>query len=177
MLIVKDIAQFSKPTLDLESLVLALNWDAGNSDIPLYWRTGNFHRSLIEIGINENDGKLISFTLVIADGMSPLTEIPSFLQQVITPINYGIPVFDISRWPQLNAYKDHFIDEPETVTVYIGESQLSILFGEVTSIQYRIVADKVTFGVDKKNTLLIVEVAALSDLEIKNLKQIFHYHS
>ena len=85
---------------------------------PLYWRTGDFKKSLLEISMNQNTGAICKVTVTLVGNYSR-TELEGFRDAIA--VESRLPVCDISEGPN-----DRFKDEPFTFTTLVGEDSVSI---------------------------------------------------
>jgi hypothetical protein len=104
MLRVISSTQVTDCTLQLEDyLPISFRCADAASPIPLYWRTGDFKKSLLEIGLNQNTGAICKVTVTLIGSYSR-TEIDDSTE--VTTVHAGLPICDVSDWP-----KDRFRDE------------------------------------------------------------------
>lgn len=135
-------------------------WNLVNEETK-YWRTGDFKKSLLEVGIASKGGIIRSLTLVEAESINLDSE---------RIINYtvdtqsGIPVFDLSSWENSNR-----IDENGFLQVNFCERCLQIIFSD-NEIRTQVVNERVKFGLDENGELCCIEVINLSDKEKYELK-------
>lgn len=128
----------------------------------IYWRTGNFDTSLLEIGLGEKTGILKSITLTMVNHVNA-----NNVNYEVLDIRYGTPIFDISM------IKDKIFD-------YISEFYVSLTVDDVmVSISKKNIArtmihmERVDIGVGFENELIFIKVNKLSDREYKDLKESF----
>ncbi|WP_250629455.1 hypothetical protein, partial [Bacillus subtilis] len=87
------------------------NWDI-SEDKTVYWRTGDFKKSLIEIGFAQKTGEIRSITLTLCESVYKSKE---WNIENIEPIK-GVPVLSVDR--QRN---ETYIDEKGILNVYITD--------------------------------------------------------
>lgn len=135
-------------------------WNLANEETK-YWRTGDFKKSLLEVGIASKSGVIRSITLVEAEHINLDSE---------RIINYtvdtqsGVPVFDMSSWENSNR-----IDENGLLQVNFCERCLQIIFSE-NEIRTQVINERVKFGLDVNGGLCFIEVINLSEKEKYELK-------
>lgn len=95
----------------------------------IYWRTGDFKKSLIEIGVGKYTGNIRSITLTLCENVYE-TEESNFDMKNVTLIK-GMPNFDVEKFNN-----ETYVDEKGKLNVYIGNDKVLILFSdnEVVSI-------------------------------------------
>jgi hypothetical protein len=120
---------------------------------PLYWRGGNFTRSLIEVGFDEVSGIITDVILTALVQRRPATR----LSQHNVPRRPGVPRADPRQW-DTTTFEDHRIDE---VTPLIGEIQdgaITILLTEQVLPAYELVSGRVRCGVTEDGALCSIRV-------------------
>lgn len=127
----------------------------------IYWRTGNFKNSLIEISIDEEKGTLKDITLVAVNEVCCV----DFPEEECEKKATGVPSFildgDIS-----NGFCDQIMD----FCVYLSSEDISIKFGEELHPVKCVQLGRVKFGFDKEDKLICITVIDLSDYECCELK-------
>lgn len=129
-----------------------------NTPVPLYWRFGDFERSLMEIGIHPNTGALTKIVLTKFNNIFRSDGGEEFLT---IPGTEGVPVFDISSWPD-----DRFKDEMGVLDVYVGDSFFYIKFLESFITCKVLSVNNVSFGLDGSSNLLWI---AFDDLRQEDI--------
>lgn len=89
-------------------------------DRIVYWRTGDFKRSLLEVGIGEDKGEIRSITLVVCDKVYK-KECDFKLEKTLL----GCPVVDLGVHGEKKV-----IDEHGELEVYIDDDRVTILFSK-----------------------------------------------
>ncbi len=171
MLKIIGIASPDKERLDIDHYVFSITWDNKPTNQPIYWRTGDFNKSLIEIGVFENTGELVSLTLVCVEHVHDwgLTH-PN--KDANVPHETGIPVCDIKPWNLDDSYDSTFLDEPSELQVYLAQNAISIQLGESTPISYWISSGRFTFGMGQNGFLHLIQIHALNKQEMVFMKSI-----
>ena len=131
------------------------------SPTPLYWRTGDFKKSLIEVGLNQNTGAI---------GKVTVTLIGSYLRTRVedsggaTNVQHGLPTCEISDWPI-----DRFKDEPFTFATLIGEDSVSIWVAPEAPLKTIYEVGRVCFVTDNEGNLRLLQ---FKDLKRSTLDEI-----
>ena len=128
----------------------------------IYWRTGNFNNSLLEIGIGEKSGDLKNIVLTMVNKAS--TENIEF---EVLEISKGIPIFDISMLNK-NIY-----DHVSEYSVSLTTSSVLVVFSEKRVVKTLIRMERVEMGFGFENELIFIKVNELSLIEYKDLKDSF----
>jgi hypothetical protein len=176
MLKIIGIASPDKERLEIDHWVLSINWDNKPTNQPIYWRSGGFNKSLIEIGIFENTGEIVSVTLVAVEHVH-VWELTHPNRDANVPHETGIPVCDIKPWNLDDSYDSTFLDEPSELQVYLAQNAISIQLGESTPISYWISSGRFTFGVSQNGFLHLIQIHALNNQEMEFMKSIHNKHS
>lgn len=147
-----------KTHIDVEfDMYIPLNIEFGSWDVSLeptiYWRTGDFKKSLIEIGIGSRKGAIRSVTLTQVNSIYDINEKDN-LKEI--PITEGIPVVEVG-----NLSENNFTDELKDFKVCIDDNKINIHLSqsEVVSL---IKNDRVSFGLDKNNLICFIKVNKLT---------------
>lgn len=131
------------------------------SPTPLYWRTGDFKKSLLEIGLNQNTGELYRVTVTLIGNYSR-GEIEAFAEA--RTVQGSVPICDISGWPA-----DRFKDEPFTFTTLIGEDSVSIWLGPTASLKTIYEIGHVRFAADGEANLRVLQFTHLSRSDLDRI--------
>ena len=126
----------------------------------IYWRAGDFKKSLIEIGIGKYTGSIRSITLTLSENVYKMEKL-NFHMKNITLIK-GVPNF------QVEEYKDKiYIDENNILNVYIGIDKVLISFSENDTVSI-VQNENVGFALDKNKMVCGVIVSGMLEHE-KNI--------
>jgi hypothetical protein len=139
------------------------NLQLGESN--LYWRSGDLKTSLIEIGLEPNNGVINSITLSLVSDIDLKESFPDDIGENI-PIQKGLPAFKISDWPK-NGYKN---DIKAFKVCLNNNGQLYIFFCNTYKLSSKIISGRVNFGFDEQEYLCFFGINNLSNIEIKQLK-------
>ncbi|MCG3089814.1 hypothetical protein [Sporosarcina cyprini] len=126
----------------------------------IYWRTGDFKKSLIEIGIGKYTGSIRSITLTLSENVYKMEKLNLDMKN-ITLIK-GVPNF------QVEEYEDKiYIDENNILNVYIGIDKVFISFSENDTVSI-VQNENVGFALDKNKMVCGVIVSGMLEHE-KNI--------
>jgi hypothetical protein len=133
----------------------------------IYWRTGDFKKSLIEIGVGKYTGNIRSITLTLSENVYKLENLNLDMKN-ITLIK-GIPNF------QVEEYADKtYIDENSKLNVYIGIDKVLISFSENDTVSI-IQNDNVGFALDINKMVCGVIVSGMLEHEKNILEEALKY--
>jgi len=137
------------------------------TDAPLYWRTGNFSSSLIEIGLTRETGAIcrVVITSIDPSAVSNNDTVPRCSNRL-----QGVPLCDVSAWPSesqlLNSFGARFKDEPGPVAINVAEDNIGIWLSSTRSLRTMYDVGQVTFGVDEDGLLIYLSFGELKDWEM-----------
>lgn len=133
----------------------------------IYWRTGDFKKSLIEIGVGKYTGNICSITLTLSENVYKIEKLNLDMKN-ITLIK-GIPNF------QVEEYDDKtYIDENSELNVYIGIDKLLISFSENDTVSI-VQNDNVGFALDINKMVCGVIVSGMLEHEKNILEEALKY--
>lgn len=138
---------------------------------PLYWRIGDGKSSLMEIGLNESSGVVLSITLTSIKSENVRNENESYVSRA-SEIE-GLPIFDLSAWKNgkcADEFASNFIDEFNfDLELTLGQDFISVsIIDGMEPTQY-IKNDSVIFGVDIDGRLTNVDIVNMSKEDIKTI--------
>ena len=150
-------------------IYIPINIEFGTWDISkeptIHWRTGDFKKSLIEIGVGKYTGNIRSITLILTENVHKMENLNLDMKN-ITLIK-GIPNF------QVEAYDDKtYIDENSKLNVYIGIDEVLILFSE-NDIVSIVQNENVGIALDKDQMVCGVIVSGMLEHEKNILEEAF----
>ncbi|MBZ0275440.1 MAG: hypothetical protein K8I60_04820 [Anaerolineae bacterium] len=157
MLIMSGIGRFDQEIVTINEHTISTEW-IGRGNTPIYWRTGDLSKSFLEIGLEPQNGRVVSITLLLAQNVSILSPEYCDLRRRDIPQQPGVPMFDIKAWPP----KTYYFDELGPLILRIGNHNVVIEMGTDIEITSCIVADLVSFGIDTLGVLRIIEIQGLS---------------
>ncbi len=134
------------------------------SEETLYWRTGDFKKSLIEIGIASRSGVIRSLTVVHSDKINFNKDKINWPELV----SDGTPMFNVQSWPH-NGRKD----EDGLLELCCNGNTLDIIFSK-EMITHKIVSGRICFGLNVDANLCVVSVTELhkdEELQIRDTLQ------
>ncbi|MEC1179508.1 hypothetical protein P9B03_13500 [Metasolibacillus meyeri] len=134
-------------------------WDISKEQ-TIYWRTGDFKKSLIEIGIGKYTGNIRSITLTLSENVHQIEDLNLDMKN-ITLIN-GIPNFQVEEYDDKTS-----IDENSKLNVYIGIDHVLISFSENDTVSI-VQNDNVGFALDKDRMVCGILVSGMLEHE-KNI--------
>lgn len=129
----------------------------------IYWRTGDFKKSLIEIGIGKYTGNIRSITLTLSENVHKMENLNLDMKN-ITLIK-GIPNFQVEKYVDKT-----YIDEKSKLNVYIGIDKVFILFSENDTVSI-VQNDNVGFALDKDKMVCGVLVSGMLKHEKNMLEE------
>ena len=154
-----------RQTVNIEfDLYIPINIEIGTWNISkeptIYWRTGDFKKSLVEIGVGKYTGKIRSITLTLCEHVYN-TENFNFNIEDINLID-GVPVFQIEE-----SINKTYMDEKGKLNVYIGNDKVLISFSE-NEIMSIVQNDNVGFAIDNNKMVCGIIISSMVEHE-KNL--------
>lgn len=143
---------------------LSVTWGDRDYTSTLYWRTGDFKKSLIEIGIESKTGRIQSFTLTLAKKLNLNRD---DRLDIKVPIINGLPVINRKHWPE----DDRFFDKIGEFQLILNENagRIYIVFNQDQVVKW-IKSDRVLFGLNEKKKLALLGVQGIDDTEVKRFK-------
>lgn len=135
---------------------------------PIYWRTGDFEHSLVEIGVNPSSGAICSVILVCLPGIESTALLKPTLSS--TP---GLPGAALYQWHAKSQSIEALvrIDCNQRVAGSLVDRELTLIFGDIASGELKGVrCDRVTFLIDTAKNLRGLQIADLSHEECENLR-------
>ncbi|KUF26797.1 hypothetical protein [Bacillus sp. G1(2015b)] len=128
----------------------------------IYWRTGDFKKSLIEIGIGKYTGSLRSITLTLSENVHKMENLE--LNKKNINVIKGVPNF------QVEEHNDKtYIDEKGKLDVYIGLDKVLISFSENDTVSV-LQNDTVGFALDKDEVVCGIIISGMLEHEKKTLE-------
>jgi hypothetical protein len=155
---------------------IPLAWRCRYESIPLYWSTGDFDTSLLEIGLDPQTGALCMVTIITAAGCSvERSQETGILAAETAPVN-GLSVFDRAPWlerahlPNMTTweYRDEpwalerlegagrVVDERGPFTITVGPDDVSVWLGEPNAIVAWYNTPTLRCGVDGQGALRLL---------------------
>src|SRR5690625_4309896 len=128
----------------------------------IYWRTGDFRKSLIEVGIGKYTGNIRSITLILSENVHKMESLNLDMNN-ITLIK-GVPVI------QIGEYNDQtYIDENAEMNVYIGMDNVLISFSKNDTVSI-VQNGNVGVALDKNKIVCGIIVSGMLEHEKKTLE-------
>ncbi len=128
----------------------------------IYWRTGDFKKSLIEIGIGKYTGSLRSITLTLSENVHKMESLKFDLKDI--NIIKGVPNFQVEEYNDMT-----YIDEEGQLDVYIGIDNVLISFSENDALSI-LQNDTVGFALDKDRVVCGIIISGMLEHEKKTLE-------
>lgn len=156
-----------QPTNIKYDLYTPINIEFGTWNISeeptIYWRTGDFKKSLMEIGIGKYTGTIRSITLTLSENVYNIENDRLDIKNV--KLIKGIPVFHVDKF-----INETYIDEKGKLDVYIGSDKLIISFSE-TEIISLVQNDNVGFGIDSNDKVCRLILSDVDEHEKKIVEE------
>lgn len=133
----------------------------------LYWRTGDFKKSLIEIGLGKSTGSIRSITLTLSEGVSMVESL--ILERKNINVIKGKPKFYIEHYSDMT-----YVDEKGSLKVLIGIDNVLISLSENVP-ESVIQNDNVGFVLDKNKIICGILVSDMLKREKNILEDALKY--
>ncbi|NVE01682.1 hypothetical protein [Massilia sp. BJB1822] len=130
----------------------------------VYWRTGNFKSTLLELEIDRITSQIVSMSLVLPGKVEngfPELNIPGEFRSL------GFPRVAIDEWPD-NGFKD----EVGAFNIFVDSNRLLIAFSDELLIKSVISKGDVVFCVDSENHMVAILVNNLNESELEEFKKL-----
>ncbi|MEH7642407.1 hypothetical protein V7198_11955 [Bacillus pumilus] len=128
----------------------------------IYWRTGDFKKSLIEIGLGKYTGNIRSITLTLSENVHKMESLKLDMEDII--MVKGVPSFQIEE-----SNDNTYIDEKGKLDVYIGRDKVFISFSENDAVSI-LQNDTVVFSLDKEEVVCGIIISGMLEHEKKTLE-------
>lgn len=168
---------------------IALVWRCADTPPPVYWRTGDLTRSLLEVGLVPQSGRLCKVTVVSATGCLQPDDGVTAAYLAAATVREGLPCCDIRpwldqhAWPDMNSWEkqsdawmvdhlrweEHVIDEPGPFTITSGAAGVSLWLGDPSPLAACYVTPTVRCGVNATGHLHLLHFDGLRDDERAHL--------
>ncbi len=133
---------------------------------PKYWRTGDFHRSLLEIGVNPTSGAICTIVLVCLDRFQD-----AIAANCEPGGATGVPRTSLAQWSDAQ-WK---IDVDQDIVGAVVDRELTLLFGEAEPAPLKTIAcGRILFFLDERRDLRGFRIRDLSPAEIENWQLATH---
>ena len=154
MLKVLECEGIKKENIDF-NMYIPINIEFGvwniSEEPTIYWRTGDFNESLIEIGIGKYKRDIRCITLTICKNVY---EVDSYIENKLSK-SKGSPILELE-----NTNDEIYIDEKGILKVYIESTSVSIIFSD----------DKITNCLENNNIEFYLDGnKAVTGIRIKNI--------
>ncbi|AOC57742.1 MULTISPECIES: hypothetical protein [Bacillus] len=128
----------------------------------IYWRTGDFKKSLIEIGLGKYTGNIRSITLTLSENVHKMESLKLDMEDI--NMVKGVPSFQIEE-----SNDNTYIDEKGKLDVYIGKDRVLISFSENDAVSI-LQNDTVGFVLDKEEVVCGILISGMLEHEKKTLE-------
>lgn len=128
----------------------------------IYWRTGDFKKSLIEIGLGKYTGNIRSITLTLSENVHKMESLKLDMEDI--NMVKGVPSFQIEE-----SNDNTYIDEKGKLDVYIGKDRVLISFSENVAVSI-LQNDTVGFVLDKEEVVCGIIISGMLEHEKKTLE-------
>lgn len=126
---------------------------------PYYYRTGDFKKSLVEIGINDK-GFMKKVVVTLVD--KRYVYFKRTKEEIkISLIEKGLPLIDISSWP----FSEIYWDVEKEFKVYIYQDSISLLLNSEEKVISIVESHHVRFFLNDKNSIEKISFFNLSTKE------------
>ncbi len=130
------------------------SWDI-SKEPTVYWRNGDFIKSLVEIEIGRNEGDIRSITLNLCEEVNIIEDLEIKNKKICE----GIPVINLEKF-----FNATCVDEKGNLRVFIYKDIVNILFSE-NEIVSIIQNENIGFGLDVNNAICSILVKGLKENE------------
>ncbi|NMM54748.1 hypothetical protein [Paenibacillus aquistagni] len=142
-----------KETLEVDEHVpFNIEWNyISNRNLKYYWRTGDFKKSLLEIGLDSVTGLIKSMTLTNLNINS--------ISEDNLPTNFsklGVPKFDLTQWTS-----EKYLDYTKDFSVLLMNNGLVISMLD-ERVERIVKSDRVLFHMGKDKKLLRIDLINLT---------------
>jgi hypothetical protein len=134
--------------------------------VPLYWRTGNFKTSLIEVGLNPASGAIYRITVTsFKDAIMTSNSWEKSTSKIIE----GIPLCDLHLWEGVEQFSDRFKGEPFSFLTIVGRDFVSFWLAPECNLVSQYLAGSLCIGVDGDNMIRNIAFLNLTNQEISRI--------
>ncbi len=137
-----------------------------HSSMPIYWRTGNFKKSLIEVGMNPDTGAICCIKI---PGIENAQKSEVQWEPGTKNLIEGIPICNVKDWVTDDNFSNRFRDELFDFKTVIGMDFVSFLLAPIVEAHSIYQVGQLCIGVDKSRTICKIEFNRLSKIEIERI--------
>ena len=131
---------------------------------PIYWRTGDIKKTLVEAGIDRNSGAVCKLTGTSLRGIK--SSLPREALFSISEVREGIPctnIFDLKEKTR--------VDVEQKVIALLTDNRFTVLFGESIPVAGKSLrCGPVVFLISEQDMLCGIAFADFSDEQVENLR-------
>jgi hypothetical protein len=173
MLKIIDVLELLPESIAIDFYVpITIRWgDSEDNEFPhLFWSiAGSEGYSILEVGMNL-ENKAIEIITVVLPGKQVIQDSEVHLN-ILLPSRSGIPVCSTDDWPLSGYSRDLYFRETADFEFHIGKNNICVVFAPIQNAVSQIVSGRTRFGLDQNNYLTILEIAELSDEDMRLLKE------
>lgn len=155
MLKVINYEEMKKDNIEFD-IYTPINIEFGTWNISkestVYWRIGDFEKSLLEIGLGKYKKDIRSITLTICENVY---EVENYFENDFNVLK-GSPIFELE-----NINDEMYLDENGILKVYIENESISIVFSE-NKIKNCIQNNNIYFYLDENKELIGIKINNVS---------------
>ena len=133
----------------------------------VYWRAKPGPRTLVEVGLSSESGRLRSLTVTAIDATSVFKT-----HDNPTPAGEdeaGVPCFDIAGWPVSDEFAARFMDEEVAVRLVVANRSCSVEFGQRAAPATSVKFGDVRCAFDDRKALVRIDIGSLDDEQVETL--------
>lgn len=162
MIKIEDCQEIQEERIECD-LYVPINIEFGKKDTLnepiIYWRTGDFCRSLLEIGVGKNNKKLRSITLVSCKK----TYNQEYMFKRVNNVKKGCPILEFDFMD--NEFK---VDEKGSLNVFIGHKSVSVLLSD-EEVESCIINQNIVFYLNNCKRLVGFHIKEIDENNMKIL--------
>lgn len=169
MLKIIGVKEITQEEVSADGYTISLNWNNFYPSGHIYWRTGIFYSSVLEIGFSDTDHavKHIKLVTLSSQYVTKSAEVDFNDEELL--LRRGIPVVE---WT-FDKPSPSRVDETGEIYASLKGTEFTITIVENFTLKEVIVAERVWFGLDEQQILRAIRVADLKDAEQANIKLAF----
>jgi hypothetical protein len=165
MLRVVDIAEPAVETVTVgEYVPLTVEWKDLTPPTPAYWRPSADDRSLVEVGVHPETGRVCSITVVLPGAGVRL--IDGVVPRLERPREHGHPVCDLAPWGT-----QWLLDEVVPFTITVDAHSVAVWFTPEEEAAFDLVSGTIVFHLSAERIILGVTVLEVPQAEMSRLRE------
>lgn len=164
MLRLVEVAEPAAETMTTgEYVPLALEWKLFAPPAPLYWRATPDDRSLIEVGLHPETGRICSISVILPGTNITLRD--DVVPQTLREEQLGHPVCDLARWE-----KGWISDESIRFRILVDAHSASVWFGDSDTAEIDLRSGSVRFHVSAERQVVGFTVLDLPAADLARMR-------